>query len=476
MDLLKVFDEIEVIGKEIKKEVGVMAEKKTHVEYEKDVFRVHGDKIIVIGMYEGNRTKIKHKCNKCEHEWDVMPTNISSGRGCPGCVGKKKRTQEEYKSDLSQVHGDKISVIGTYENVDKKIKHKCNTCEREWDARPAKILSGTGCLKCSGNKKKTKEEYKIDLLKLHGKKISVIDTYKCNKTKIKHKCNVCGCEWSVQPHSILNGTGCPKCYSDSKKKTNKKYVEEVYEVHGNKISVIDTYERANKKTKHRCNTCEYEWSVLPQNILKGHGCPKCQPLIISEKLRKTNESYIKEVYKVRGNELSVIGMYEGNNKKIKHRCNTCEHEWDTVPSSILRGIGCPKCNESKGEKLINSILESCNAKFCSQVTFKNIGFKKRKRLRCDFVVYRDEDPIFVIEYNGEQHYKPIDFFGGEEGYKKTKERDRIKRTMLNEIGIPVIDIPYTETEEQIKSTIEYYIDTLIKKEHEFQVNTRIKSN
>lgn len=33
----------------------------------------------------------------------------------------------------------------------------------------------------------------------------------------------------------------------------------------------------------------------------------------------------------------------------------------------------------------------------------------------------------AIEYNGKQHYEPFDFFGGQEGYKSTLERDHSKK-------------------------------------------------
>ncbi len=41
----------------------------------------------------------------------------------------------------------------------------------------------------------------------------------------------------------------------------------------------------------------------------------------------------------------------------------------------------------------------------------------------------------AIEYQGEQHYQPIDYFGGEENYKKNVERDTIKLTKCKEKGV-----------------------------------------
>ena len=40
------------------------------------------------------------------------------------------------------------------------------------------------------------------------------------------------------------------------------------------------------------------------------------------------------------------------------------------------------------------------------------------------------DLNIAIEYQGEQHYRPVELFGGNEGFKKTRERDRIKKKVV----------------------------------------------
>ena len=51
--------------------------------------------------------------------------------------------------------------------------------------------------------------------------------------------------------------------------------------------------------------------------------------------------------------------------------------------------------------------------------------------RQSFDVYIPEKNI-ALEYQGQQHYEPIDFFGGDEGLKKTKERDFKKQSLSKE--------------------------------------------
>lgn len=46
----------------------------------------------------------------------------------------------------------------------------------------------------------------------------------------------------------------------------------------------------------------------------------------------------------------------------------------------------------------------------------------------------------AIEYNGIQHYKPVDFFGGENGFISTIERDNRKRLLSKKNGIVLIEV------------------------------------
>ena len=44
----------------------------------------------------------------------------------------------------------------------------------------------------------------------------------------------------------------------------------------------------------------------------------------------------------------------------------------------------------------------------------------------------------AFEYNGQQHYKPVSLFGGEEGFKQTQERDKLKSKLCAENGVILI--------------------------------------
>lgn len=67
-----------------------------------------------------------------------------------------------------------------------------------------------------------------------------------------------------------------------------------------------------------------------------------------------------------------------------------------------------------------------------------------------------QDLKVAIEYQGKQHFEPVDFFGGKEAFEKGKIRDEEKRKLSNEHGIKLVYINFDEviTTELIKSRVE----------------------
>ena len=69
----------------------------------------------------------------------------------------------------------------------------------------------------------------------------------------------------------------------------------------------------------------------------------------------------------------------------------------------------------------------------------------------------------AIEYQGEQHYTPIEVFGGEEGYKKNLERDEQKRIKCLENGIKLFEVTPDYILENLINLIEIEINSKNKK-------------
>lgn len=66
------------------------------------------------------------------------------------------------------------------------------------------------------------------------------------------------------------------------------------------------------------------------------------------------------------------------------------------------------------------------------------------------------DKNVAIEYQGKQHFEPVDFFGGQQNFEKQIERDKLKMKLSKENRVKLIYINYNEiiSEQLIKSRIE----------------------
>lgn len=69
-------------------------------------------------------------------------------------------------------------------------------------------------------------------------------------------------------------------------------------------------------------------------------------------------------------------------------------------------------------------------------------------------VYVPEKKI-GFEYQGQQHYKPVEAWGGEEALVKVQERDKRKKELCEDLQVKLIEVKYTEplTEDHIISKL-----------------------
>ena len=169
--------------------------------------------------YHNNTQKLQYICPK-HRDKGVQETtfaNFTKGKGCPYCAKRKRRTTEEYIEDLAKAKPN-IEVIGEYINLKTKIAHRCKVCGYEWSAIPDNLLFiKNGCPKCGGRAPLTKEEI-CKRLKIINPDVEFIGDYTFTYVKSLFKCKVCGNEWMAKPNNILFGKGCPRCKSSKGEK------------------------------------------------------------------------------------------------------------------------------------------------------------------------------------------------------------------------------------------------------------------
>lgn len=139
-------------------------------------------------------------------------------------------------------------------------------------------------------------------------------------------------------------------------------------------------------------------------------------------------------------------MYTNSHEEAVWKCRCkCGGTKEVTSHSLTDGIiwqcGCEV--RSLGEITIASILDNNNIHYKDEYTLANLFSNKKRLLRYDFAILDNNcNPVRFIEYDGQQHFYPIEMFGGEAGFKARIENDKIKNQYAKEHNIPLIRIPY----------------------------------
>ncbi len=277
--------------------------------------------------------------------------------------------------------------------------------------------------------------------------------YVNNRTPILIICKEHG-EFPQIPGNHLKGYGCPKC-AGNYRYTNDEFLKRLKEIYGDKYDFTNSkYVNWNTKINFKCKK-HGKFLQWPGHLLKGTACPECGIELNAEQRRKPVEDFILAAKEIHGEKYDYSQVdYKSSHTPVSIICPTHGEFFQSPNAHVGQKQGCPYCKESKGERLVGSILEKNKLKFIRQKKFEdctnNINGRYCKKLPFDFYL---KDKNTCIEYDGRQHYEPVSAFGGDEGFKKVKILDKIKNQYCKKNGIKLIRIPYTMKKEEIEPYI-----------------------
>ena len=350
-------------------------------------------------------------------------------------MGKLLTTEIFIKRSII-IHKNKYDYsLVNYKNARTKVKIIC-PIHGEFEQLPNNHLTGQICNECFKKSKFLTNEIFIKRSTIiHNNKYdySLVE-YKNNKTKVKIICPIHG-EFDQQPSRHLNYQGCMKCSNLNKTFPLHEFIENSKKIHGDKYDYsLVNYKNSRTKVKIIC-LIHGEFEQLPNSHMMGKGCRICTGL---NKL--TTKDFIKNSKKIHGDKYDYsLVDYKNGLSKVKIICS--KHGiFEQLPNNhTSKKYGCPFCGESKGENDIVKYLNNLKIKFKRQKRFD----KCRNKNTLPFDFYLPEYNC-CIEYDGEQHYTPIEFFGGVDNFKKLKKHDKIKNEYCKENNIHLIRIKYNE--------------------------------
>jgi protein-arginine kinase activator protein McsA len=265
--------------------------------------------------------------------------------------------------------------------------------------------------------------------------------YKNIFTNIKIICPIHG-EFKQIPHKHLQKHGCQKCGAIRKTKdTTEGFIKKAKEIHGDKYD-YSLVEYINRSTKVKI-ICKVHgmFEQMPQShLITRSGCYKCGRIASGKKLSKSSGEFINKIIKVHGNvyDYSLVD-YKNAESIIKIICKI-HGVFQQKAKTHREGHGCQKCYafKSKGEEKIRKFLQKNNILFEEQKTFNEC--KNKIKLRFDFYLPKHNA---LIEYDGIQHYKPINSWGGKIRFKEIIKSDKIKNEFAKQNHIKLLRIKYT---------------------------------
>lgn len=292
-----------------------------------------------------------------------------------------------------------------------------------------------------------KQKFIDRVLPIHGEKFdysNVPDEFLCTD-RVNITCKDCGYSFSVVYSNHMHGTGCKKCQYKRLPQNNKlplsDFIDRHNKIYDKKFEYISGYNGCLSYITLKCLECMTIFSRRVSSHLEGYGCKKCQIKNLPQNKPWTNDKFIENMNKLHSNKYTYLSDYTNSNGELKILCNTCKKEFIQSCESHMKGNGCPSCNFSKGELKISKFLDTNNIKYELQKRFDECRSNDKYMLRFDFYL---PDSNICIEYDGIQHFQPVNRFGGIDRFLKTKENDKLKDEYCKLNSIKMIRISYKE--------------------------------
>ena len=367
---------------------------------------------------------------------------------CPKCSASKRglmsrTSKEDFLIKANAAHRDKYGYDKLPDELRMSAKYPiyCKKCGVYFDqllvghvgGEHSKAKGHKACYEVTYKSEPRDEEYYRErIVNIHKDRYiygPIVGTGKNRKIHVWCK------EHGLFIQSLTNhlkGYGCFKCSRETAIEKTRyaydEYVAKARSIHGDKfdyslvkfktvnddIDIIcpvhgNITQRANGHLKYGCAKCHSDSKIIPKDV------------------------FIQRANEVHDNKYDYSEMeYNKTSEKIKIICK--EHgPFKQHGGEHLRGSGCPICRSSRGELKIAKMLQKLDIPFIKEFSFTDSTF------RYDFKLVNEN---ILIEFDGEQHFRPVKLWGDEEQFKKQLFIDVEKNILAKLNNCLLIRIPY----------------------------------
>ncbi|MCJ7805653.1 zinc-ribbon domain-containing protein [Patescibacteria group bacterium] len=405
----------------------------------------------------GSNKKVWWQCLVNEsHVWLASPKQRVNNNTCPHCDS----LQVKYPDIAREWHPTKNNSLRPQDIASSshtKVWWKCEKgVDHVWLSSPnTRVSNKSGCPICSGYK-----VVKSNCLAITHPELSSQWDYVKNANNLtpenvhagSHKKVWWRCpkgddhNWeSVVKTRAKQGVGCPICSGRKVSLSNSLATKEPVIAslwHPTKNEPLNAYQvtpYSGQLVWWKCPEGEdHEWKSTVANLVNGSSCPVC----MNRKITKNNNLFalfpdLKDEWDFEKNkDVNPVTLSAGSRMKVWWVCKRDpEHMWfSTIKDRTAKESGCPYCSiklnvsELKMLGIIKQLFEG------KEILYR---YKPKWLNRMELDVYVPELKL-AFEYQGAQHIRPIDFFGGEMVYIEQVKRDQLKKNICHERNVTLL--------------------------------------
>jgi len=237
-------------------------------------------------VYTHSQTKVCIVCS-VHGEFQQTPNVHLSGKGCYQCGrdatgNKSKKSLDVFVKEAKKVHGDKYDYTNSvYSGSGGDIAIHCNACNRDFEQRAYRHISGMGCQVCANrkvaaNRKVSKEEFLRRCIEKHGTLFDYTNIdFVSMGTPITLYCKNHG-DFVILPSTHMNGAGCKSCGLHVAFMHSLETCLEMFRDVHKDTYIYDKVQYDGNRT-HVTVTCRKhgDFLIAPGNHKGGQGCPTC---------------------------------------------------------------------------------------------------------------------------------------------------------------------------------------------------------
>ena len=395
--------------------------------------------------------------------------------------------EARFKERVFQMYGNDLDTsLVDYQGNDKEVTLICHI-HGKFRINPRTLLVGKshsngkktaphGCWKCCGITQPserpapmTADEFFDKMQEIYGDRLDFSHSvFRGINKPVDYECKIHGHQHNGA-RTLLSGDGCDYC--SGRKFYGPDFVRLAREVHGDKYNYSQVGEIKNKVQIVTIG-CPVH-GPYPQRVdlhLLGHGCPECYGQSNKWDTKERARRFFEKAHKMHGDQFDYSeANYVDKRTPIRIRCKKHDYWFTCRPDEHVhvRSAGCcPYCTAPKSELEVMLWLDAQHIPYIHNKPIPNNDpTLELEDLKADFYLENGDERI-IIETNGPQHYKEINFFHNnpksmkknKRDFKKQQHRDQYLRQYCKEEGITLLEIPFTEYDRIPSVLYEFFKD------------------